>query len=90
MISLKGLDDAAREAALRSAGAVLLWNTTELRPHELAMIGGACLLQTMSAGVDFLPFSTLPPGFPSPATAAPMPSRWQSMRWPWHWPLRNG
>jgi phosphoglycerate dehydrogenase-like enzyme len=40
---------------------VLLWNTTELRPHELALIANARLLQTMSAGVDFLPFSTLPP-----------------------------
>src|SRR3984885_2347656 len=59
VISLKGLDDTAREAALRSAGAVLLWNTTELRPHELALIAGARLLQTMSAGVDFIPFSTL-------------------------------
>ncbi len=64
VISLKGLDDAAREAALRSAGAVMLWNTTELRPHELALIAGARLLQTMSAGVDFIPFSTLPPGLP--------------------------
>ena len=64
VISLKGLDDAAREAALRSAGAVLLWNTTELRSHELALIAGARLLQTMSAGVDFIPFSTLPPGLP--------------------------
>jgi glycerate dehydrogenase len=61
VISLKGLDDAAREAALCRAGAVLLWNTTELRPHELALIANARLLQTMSAGVDFLPFSTLPP-----------------------------
>src|SRR5271156_5842306 len=64
VISLKGLDDAAREAALRGAGAVLLWNTTELRPHELALIGNARLLQTMSAGVDFIPFSTLPSGLP--------------------------
>jgi phosphoglycerate dehydrogenase-like enzyme len=64
VVSLKGLDDAAREAALRRAGAVLLWNTTELRPHELALIANARLLQTMSAGVDFLPFSTLPAGLP--------------------------
>jgi phosphoglycerate dehydrogenase-like enzyme len=64
VVSRKGLDGPAREAALRSAGAVLLWNTTELRPHELAMIGGARLLQTMSAGVDFLQFSALPAGLP--------------------------
>jgi phosphoglycerate dehydrogenase-like enzyme len=64
VISLKGLDDTARETALRRAGAVLLWNTTELKPHELALIGGARLLQTMSAGVDFVPFSTLPDGLP--------------------------
>lgn len=69
VISLRGLDDAAREAALRSAGAVLLWNTTELRPHELALIGGARLLQTMSAGVDFLQFSALPAGLPVASNA---------------------
>ena len=64
VISLKDLDDAGRAAALRSAGAVLLWNTTELKPDELALIGGARLLQTMSAGVDFLKFSALPDGLP--------------------------
>jgi phosphoglycerate dehydrogenase-like enzyme len=75
-ISLKGLDDAGREAALCRAGAVVLWNTTELKPHELALIGGARLLQMMSAGVDFVQFSALPPGLPvasnGGAYAAPM------------------
>jgi glycerate dehydrogenase len=64
VICLTGLDDADRDAALRGAGAVLIWNTKELKPHELTLIGGARLLQTMSAGVDFLPFSTLPDGLP--------------------------
>ena len=64
VICLAGLDDADREAALRGAGAVLIWNTKELKPHELTLIGGARLLQTMSAGVDFLPFSALPDGLP--------------------------
>ncbi len=76
VICLPGLDDAEREAALRSAGAVLIWNTKELTPHELALLGGARLLQTMSAGVDFVPFSTLPHGLPvasnGGAYAAPM------------------
>ena len=64
VICLPALDDAGRAAALRGAGAVLIWNTKELRPHELALIGDARLLQSMPAGVDFLPFSTLPAGLP--------------------------
>ncbi len=64
VICLPELDDTGREAALRGAGAVLLWNTKELKPHELALMGGARLLQTMSAGVDFLRFSALPAGLP--------------------------
>ncbi len=62
LVCLRDLDDAGRAAALRRAGAVLIWNTTELKPHEQALIGGARLLQTMTAGVDFLQFSALPQG----------------------------
>lgn len=64
LVCLPDLDEAGREAALRAAGAVLLWNTKELKPHELALIGGAKLLQAMTAGVDFLQFSVLPAGLP--------------------------
>jgi glycerate dehydrogenase len=64
VICLPELDDAGRAAALRGAGAVLIWNTNELKPGELALIGGARLLQSMTAGVDFLPFSALPAGLP--------------------------
>ena len=64
VVFLPDLDDAGREAALRGAGAVLIWNTKELKPHELALIGGARLLQSMTAGVDFLEFSALPDGLP--------------------------
>ncbi len=64
VICLPELDDAARAAALRGAGAVLIWNTKELKPHERALIGGARLLQTMTAGVDFLRFGDLPDGLP--------------------------
>src|SRR5208283_3568728 len=64
VICLPELDDAARAAALRGAGAVLVWNTKELKPHELALIGGARLLQTMTAGVDFLRFGDVPDGLP--------------------------
>lgn len=61
---LPDLDDAARAGVLRSAGAVLIWSLKDLRPDELPLLAGARLLQTMTAGVDFLPFSTLPPGLP--------------------------
>ena len=64
VVFLPDLDDAAREAALRNAGAVLIWNTTELKSHELALIASAKLLQTMTAGVDFLQFSALPQDLP--------------------------
>ena len=64
LVCLRDLDDPGRAAALRRAGAVLIWNTTELKPHEQALIGGARLLQTMTAGVDFLQFSALPQGLP--------------------------
>ncbi len=64
LVCLPDLDDAEREAALRAAGAVLLWNTKELKPHELTLIGDAKLLQAMTAGVDFLQFSALPAGLP--------------------------
>jgi phosphoglycerate dehydrogenase-like enzyme len=64
VICLPDLDDAGRQAALRGAGAVLIWNTKDLKPHELALIGGAKLLQSMTAGVDFLEFSALPAGLP--------------------------
>jgi glycerate dehydrogenase len=64
LVCLPDLDDAGREAALREAGAVLLWNTKELKPHELPLIGDAKLLQAMTAGVDFLQFSALPAALP--------------------------
>lgn len=64
LVCLPDLAEADRAAALRAAGAVLLWNTKELRPHELELIAGARLLQAMTAGVDFLQFSALPPVLP--------------------------
>jgi phosphoglycerate dehydrogenase-like enzyme len=64
VVCLRDLDDAGREAALRGAGAVLIWNTSELKPHEHGMLSGARLLQSMTAGVDFLQFSALPDGLP--------------------------
>jgi glycerate dehydrogenase len=64
VVCLPGLDEAGRAAALRAAGAVLIWNTKELKPHELPLIAGARLLQAMTAGVDFLQFSALPDGLP--------------------------
>src|SRR5690349_8999237 len=55
----------ARAEALRRASAVLARNTArELKPAEQALIGGARLLQFMSAGVDFIPLQDLPPELP--------------------------
>jgi phosphoglycerate dehydrogenase-like enzyme len=64
VVCLPDLDDAGRQAALRSAGAVLVWHTNELKPHERMLIGGSRLLQAMTAGVDFFEFSALPDGLP--------------------------
>jgi phosphoglycerate dehydrogenase-like enzyme len=51
-----------RVAAIRDAGALLAWNLKDFSPAELAALSGIGLLQIMTAGVDFLPLSTLPAG----------------------------
>src|SRR5260221_2882180 len=64
IIYLPDLPDGERAGVLRSAGALLARNTTELKPDELALIGGARLFQSFTAGVDFIRFGVLPPGLP--------------------------
>jgi glycerate dehydrogenase len=64
-IWLAELDDQARAAALRAATAILTRDTgKELRPHEPDLIGGARLVQFMTAGIDHIPLSRLPSGVP--------------------------
>ena len=62
---LKELDPSARAAALRAATVLLAWNTAkDLQPNEAALLAGARLVQFMTAGVDFIPLSDLPPDVP--------------------------
>ena len=53
-----------RAATLRDAGAVLAWNLKDFSPDDLALLVGKKLIQFMTAGVDFIPLSTLPPDLP--------------------------
>src|SRR6202521_1503524 len=65
VVHLPELDGPARAEALRDAGVLLSYNTgKELRPGEPAMLQGARLIQFMSAGVDFIALSELPPQVP--------------------------
>ena len=62
---LTDLDDQARSAALGAATAILARDTgKELRAHEPALIGNARLVQYMTAGVDHIRLSQLPPSVP--------------------------
>ncbi|MGI9333396.1 MAG: 2-hydroxyacid dehydrogenase [Gammaproteobacteria bacterium] len=56
---------AGRAAALSRAGVVLARNTAlDLEDEELALLSNAMLLQFVTAGVDFIPLSKLPPSLP--------------------------
>src|SRR6476620_8489616 len=67
---LPDLDESERAGALSSADALLAWFITgELRPQELDELGGAGLLQLLSAGVDRVPVDKLPPQLPIAANA---------------------
>ena len=64
-IHLPDLAEPARAAALRAATVVLARDTgKELRPGEPDLLGQARLIQFMTAGVDFIPLSALPPNLP--------------------------
>jgi phosphoglycerate dehydrogenase-like enzyme len=67
---LPDLDDHARRRALAAATVLLARNTgTELRRGEHALLGTACLVQFLTAGVDFIPLGDLPAGVPVAANA---------------------
>ncbi|MFL5286737.1 MAG: 2-hydroxyacid dehydrogenase [Rhodopila sp.] len=64
-VYLADLDDAARVETLRTAAAILAHDTgRELRPGEAARIQSACLIQFISAGIDFIKFNELPATIP--------------------------
>ena len=69
LICLPDLPQADRVAAIRDAGAMMAWNLKDFSADELAALSGIGLLQIMTAGVDFLPLSTLPAGVPVAANA---------------------
>jgi phosphoglycerate dehydrogenase-like enzyme len=65
VVYLRDLGAGERAAALRSAGALLCYNTAvELSTAELPLIAGARLLQFTTAGIDWIPLKDLPPGLP--------------------------
>ncbi len=64
IVWLAPLAPATRAAALARAGAILARHTDEFLPGELPLIATARLLQMMTAGVDYIPLRTLPPGLP--------------------------
>lgn len=64
-VYLADLDDAARAAVLGTATALLARNTgKELRGSEPTLIANARLVQFVTAGVDYIPLSALPPSVP--------------------------
>ncbi len=59
------LDDAARQAALGAAEVLVAQNIrVEYTAEELAGLAKLRLVQALTAGVDHVPFSKLPPGVP--------------------------
>jgi phosphoglycerate dehydrogenase-like enzyme len=65
LVYLSDLDESERKDALLSATAVLARDTgRDLRPGESAPLGGARLLQFMTAGIDFVKMDTLPAQVP--------------------------
>ncbi len=64
LVCLPDLDPTKRSVALGAADVVLAWNLEAFRPGELELIGNARLFQCMTAGVDYLPLSSLPPKLP--------------------------
>lgn len=64
-VYLADVDEDNRAAALAGATVVLARNTaSELRPGEARLVGGARLIQFVTAGVDYIPLADLPAGVP--------------------------
>jgi phosphoglycerate dehydrogenase-like enzyme len=61
VIYLQDVADADRAGVLKGAGTILARHTgQELRAGEAALIGGAKLLQFVTAGIDFIPLKQFP------------------------------
>ena len=60
LICLPDIAPESRPAAIAAAGALLAWNIKDFAAAELALLGNVQLIQFMTAGVDFIPLSTLP------------------------------
>jgi phosphoglycerate dehydrogenase-like enzyme len=64
LICLTDLAPDRRSAALRAASVVLVRDLKPFSREELALLGNARLVQCITAGVDYLPLSLLPPAVP--------------------------
>jgi glycerate dehydrogenase len=65
VIHLGDVPDDQRRAALEGASVLLSRNTAkELRQGEAGLIGGARLIQFVTAGVDYIPLGDLPASWP--------------------------
>jgi len=64
IVCLPDIPQDQRQATLRRATAVLAWNLNDIPPEDRAALATARLVQFMTAGVDFLPLSTLPQHVP--------------------------
>lgn len=65
VIYLADLEPEQRAMALATATVVLSRNTaSELQPGETVLLGGARLIQFVTAGVDYIPLAELPPQLP--------------------------
>jgi len=64
IVCLPDIPPEQRQATLRRATAVLAWNLNDIPPEDRAALANARLVQFMTAGVDFLPLSTLPLNVP--------------------------
>ena len=65
IVYLADLSADQRARALSEATVLLARQTAkELQPGEAALIGGARLIQFVTAGVDFIPLADLPPNLP--------------------------
>ena len=91
VVTLPGLDAAARQAVLGRATMLLSRNTgTELFPGEAASLGHLRLVQFLTAGVDFIPLRALPPAVPIASNGGAYAEPMANMRWRWRSPPPSG
>jgi len=64
IVCLPDIPPDQRPATLRRGTTLLAWNLNDIPPEDRAALADTKLIQFMTAGVDFLPLSTLPPNVP--------------------------